>query len=30
MTEFKLYELEKKELEDEIKNLIKERDSNSP
>ena len=30
MTEFKLYELEKKELEDEINNLIKERDSNSP
>ena len=30
MTEFKMYELEKKELEDEIKNLIKERDSNSP
>lgn len=30
MTEFKLYELEKKELEDEIKTLIRERDSNSP
>lgn len=30
MTEFKLYELEKKELEDEIKALIKERNSNSP
>ena len=30
LTEYKLHELEKKELEDEIKNLIKERDSNSP
>ena len=30
LTEYKLHELEKKELEDEIKTLIKERDSNSP
>ena len=30
MTEFKLHELEKKELEDEIKTLMRDRDSNSP
>ena len=30
MTEIKLHELEKKELEEDIRNLMRERDSNSP